>query len=54
MNVRKCGLAAVKRCDNTLNAVGGGYDDFLSRSHLDKYLRGTNTLRIRIARIEVY
>ena len=28
MNVRKCGLAAVKRCDNTLNAVGGGYDDF--------------------------
>ena len=34
MNVRKCGLAAVKRCDNTLNAVGGGCDDFLSHSQL--------------------
>ena len=50
---QKIMMNAVKRCVDTSS---GGYacHNFISFMYLDNYLRSTNSLRIRIARVEIY
>jgi TNF receptor-associated factor 4 len=53
MNERNWGTDAVSRCGDELIRGGAGFDDFLSLTHLDKFISGGNCLRIRITRIEI-
>ena len=54
MNERKWSLAVVNKCVDVPIAGGGaGCNDFLSFIFLDNYLKGANSLRIRITGIEL-
>ena len=45
-------MNAVKRCVDTSSGSFGRHD-FISFMYLDNYLRSTNSLRIRVARVEI-
>ena len=51
VNKKKIVMNAVKRCVDT--SSGGYGHHFISFMYLDNYLRSTNNLRIRIARVEI-
>lgn len=54
MTERKCGLETVSRCvDAPIAGAGAGCNDFLSLISLESYVKSANSLRIRIAGIEM-
>lgn len=54
MNERNCGFEAVSRCVNApIAGAGAGCIDFLSLIFLESYVKGLNSLRIRIVGIDL-